>query len=121
METVVVKNGMNPKDRVAQSQDKAPYEYLEPVALDQIARAMKSGAEKYGYRNFVEEPIRARVYVGAILRHTFEWLIGIDRDKDSGLHPLAHVGANVCVALAAIAAGKFIDDRHNGIDQGAKV
>jgi hypothetical protein len=101
----------NPKDRLAQSQDKPPLHYLEPAAEEAIARAMKSGADKYGYRNFTIEPIKATVYIDALLRHILAWKNGDDVDPDSGQHPLAHIGANVHVALAAMAADKFIDDR----------
>jgi hypothetical protein len=101
----------NPKDRRAQAEGKVPLHYLEPTANAQIAGALESGAKKYGYRNFTIEPIKATVYIDALLRHIAEWRDGGDADEDTGLHPLAHVGANVHVALAAIAAGKFIDDR----------
>lgn len=104
-------DSMNPKDRLAQSEGKTPLHYLEPDANKQIAWAMKSGADKYGYRNYTIEPIKATVYVDALERHIAAWRNGEDVDPDSGLHPLAHIGANVHVALAAIAAGKFIDDR----------
>lgn len=106
----------NPKDRLAQAQNKAPLDYLEPVAEEQIAWAIKNGADKYGIRNYVKESIRARVYVGAIKRHVDAWLRGEDLAPDSGLHHMAHVGANVHVILAAIEAGMFIDDRHGHED-----
>ena len=105
----------NPKDRLATAQDKAPLDYLEPVADEAIARAIRSGAVKYGTRNYVEEPIEARIYVAAFRRHITAWLKGEDIDPDSGMHHLAHVGANVHVVLAAIEAGEFIDDRHGRI------
>lgn len=103
---------VNPKDVEAQKLGKAPLEYLEPAADDAIAYALKYGADKYGVRNFIQSPISARVYIGAIRRHVRSWLAGEDIAEDSGLHHLAHIGANVHVALAAIDAGSFIDDRN---------
>jgi hypothetical protein len=44
-------------------------------------------------------------------RHIDAWLEGEDYAEDSGAHHLGHIGANAHVALAAIAAGSFVDDR----------
>lgn len=112
--------GTNPKDRAAQAADRAPLEYLEPVADEQIARVMKHGADKYGLRNYVHEPVRLRVYVGAMRRHLAAWLQGEDNAPDSGIHHLAHIGANVHVVLAALAEGSYVDDRHGSDDEGVK-
>jgi hypothetical protein len=109
----------NPKDEAAHSLDKTRLDLLEPVADEQIARALAFGADKYGIRNFTQTPIEARVYVAALRRHIDAWLNGRDIDRDSGLHPLAHVGANVHVVLAAIEAGTFIDDRAASADRAA--
>src|SRR5690242_14166138 len=103
---------VNPKDVAAQADGKAPLDLLEPVANEEISRALAFGASKYGTRNYVESPIAARVYIAAIMRHCAAWLRGEDCAQDSGVHHLGHVGANVHVALAAIEAGTFIDDRH---------
>jgi len=101
----------NPKDVDAQKNGKAPLDMLEPVADDAISRALAFGAGKYGVRNYTDTPINARVYVAAIRRHMAAWILGEDVAEDSGLHHLAHVGANVHVALAAMDAGTFVDDR----------
>ena len=103
---------VNPKDVEAQKTNKAPLDLLEPVANEEISRALAFGAEKYGTRNYIHSPIAARVYVAAIMRHAAAWLRGEDVADDSGVHHLGHIGANVHVALAAIEAGTFIDDRH---------
>lgn len=102
----------NPKDAAAGAEDRAPLDLLEPAADEAVARALGFGAEKYGVRNYTQVPIRARVYIAAMRRHLAAWLDGEDYASDSGLHHLAHVGANVHVAMAAMAAGTFIDDRH---------
>jgi hypothetical protein len=101
----------NPKDDAAAAEERAPLDYLEPAADAEIARALKSGAAKYGYRNFTIAPIKLRTYVAAIRRHTADLLSGEDFDKDSGLHHAAHIGANVHCILAALNAGVLIDDR----------
>lgn len=102
---------VNPKDVEALKLDKAPLDLLEPAADEATARAIAFGAEKYGTRNYVESPIAARVYVAAIRRHVTAWLMGEDYAPDSGVHHLGHIAANAHVAMAAIEAGTFLDDR----------
>lgn len=102
---------INPKDKAAAAEGKPRLDLLEPVAERDIAKALAFGADKYGVRNFVTASINARVYVAAMKRHIDAWLDGEDYAEDSGVHHLGHVGANVHVALAAIAAGTFVDDR----------
>ena len=101
----------NPKEVAAEKEGKVPLDLLEPAADREIALAMAFGAAKYGIRNYVETPINARVYVAAIRRHVAAWLEGEEVAADSGLHHLAHVGANVHVVMAAMKAGTFVDDR----------
>ena len=101
----------NSKEVEAEKEGKVPLDLLEPAADREIALAMAFGAAKYGIRNYVETPINARVYVAAIRRHVAAWLEGEEVAEDSGVHHLAHIGANVHVAMAAMKAGTFIDDR----------
>ena len=101
----------NSKEVEAEKEGKVPLDLLEPAADREIALAMAFGAAKYGIRNYVETPINARVYVAAIRRHVAAWLEGEEVAEDSGVHHLAHIGANVHVAMAAMKAGTFVDDR----------
>ena len=101
----------NPKDAAAFRDGKVKLDLLERVANAEIAKAMETGAVKYGKRNFRTIPINASIYAAAIKRHADDWCDGLDADPDSGLSPLAHIGANVHVLLAAIEAGTFVDDR----------
>lgn len=102
----------NPKAVAARNDGKAPLELLEYPADCEIARALATGAAKYGKKNFrVIGTISASVYGGAIRRHIGEWLNGEDCASDSGLSHLAHIGANIHVLFAAIEAGTFVDDR----------
>jgi hypothetical protein len=108
---------MNPKEAEARALGKTRLDLLEPVAEKQIAEALSNGADRHGLRNFTQSPIAARVYIAAIRRHVDAWLAGEDNAEDSGLHHLAHVGANVHVVLAAIEAGTFIDDRQPPVEE----
>jgi Domain of unknown function (DUF5664) len=101
----------NPKAAAATRDTKPRLDLLEHEADVQIAEALATGADKYGTANYLDVPIKARVYGGAIRRHVGAWLSGEDDDPESGLSHLAHVGANVHVLLATIAGGEFVDDR----------
>lgn len=102
---------VNPKEVQAATDNKAPLDYLEHAANVEICKAIKTGADKYGRRNFRDTPIKANVYIGAIMRHIGAYSNGEDLDPDSGLSHFAHIGACVHVVLSAMDAGTFTDDR----------
>ena len=111
---------MNPKHIRAMKDGKAPLERLPFGPLAAVARVMETGAVKYGQRNWRLDKILASTYVGAIARHTLlEWAQGVDKDKDSGEHPLAHVVACCLIVMDAEDYGTLIDDRMDmeSIDQ----
>ena len=102
---------LNPKDEAARREDRAPLDLLEHSANILIARALKTGALKYGRRNFRLAPIQLSTYTAAIGRHVGALNDGEDLDPESGLPHEAHIGACVHVLLAAKDAGTLIDDR----------
>ena len=103
----------NPKLIQARKDGKVPFEFIPMAPMAAVARVLESGAEKYGVRNWRTDKIKASTYEGAIGRHTFlEWASGVDVDKDSGEHPLAHVIASCLVVLDAMEYGTLIDDRN---------
>lgn len=82
----------------------------KPMAA--VARVLAGGAGKYGIRNWRIDKILASTYVGAINRHTnLEWAQGVDKDKDDGEHPLAHVIASCLLVMDAGDCNTLIDDR----------
>lgn len=101
----------NPKSVRARKEGKTPMEYLVYSVLPPLARVLKHGADKYGVRNWRDQPILASTYEGAILRHFLAWAQGEDLDPDSGEHHLVHLMACCSVALDAIANGTLLDDR----------
>jgi hypothetical protein len=72
---------------------------------------MADGARKYGAYNFRESGIAAHVYMGAILRHLYAWWDGEDFTRDSNIHHLKAIAADVGLMLDAMAKGTFVDDR----------
>lgn len=69
---------------------------LLPVgALQSIGEVLTLGARKYAPGNWRNIDKRSR-YFGAMLRHAFAWWRGEDKDPETGLSHLAHLG---CCAL----------------------
>ena len=101
----------NPKYVQAQKEGKAPLERLERSADEQVALVLQHGADKYGARNWRKDKIRVSTYVAAVRRHIGAINDGEDIDPDSGMHHMAHIGANVHVFLDALAHDMVIDDR----------
>lgn len=84
---------------------------LSPIALEQIAKVMGHGAEKYAAWNFTQGMSWSRL-LGAALRHLFAWSRGKDTDTDSGLPHLAHCGACVLMLLHLVETKPEFDDRN---------
>lgn len=102
----------NPKHIQQMKEGKPPMEYIPYNALEDVARVMKTGAQKYGLRNWREDEILASTYVAAIARHALlEWAQGKDVDDDSGQHPLAHVAACCLIVMDAQKHDTLLDDR----------
>jgi hypothetical protein len=101
----------NPKHIRAQKDGKAPLEYLVYSVLEGDARVHKSGADKYGVRNWRRDKILTSTYEGAILRHFKAWAEGEDIDPDSGEPHLLHIRACCAIVLDAQEHGTLIDDR----------
>lgn len=102
----------NPKHIQQLKDGKAPMEYLPFAPLAEVARVMKSGADKYGRKNWRYDKILASTYAAAIARHALlEWAEGKNTDKESGCHPLAHVAACCLLVMDAEKHGTLVDDR----------
>ena len=102
---------VNPKLIQAMKDGKAPLEYLVYSVLENDAKVHKSGADKYGVRNWRKAEILASTYEGAILRHFIAWASGQDLDPESGLPHLNHIRACCAIVLDSTEAGTLIDDR----------
>lgn len=104
------KEAINPKAVASTRDSKAPLDLLEGLANELTARALQTGAEKYGRKNYRTIPIFLSTYVAAIKRHVDALSDGENYDPESGLPHLAHVGANVHVVLGAQDAGTLVVD-----------
>jgi hypothetical protein len=95
---------------------KIPLELLPPEALTEIAKVLAFGAEKYGRHNWRKGMAWSRL-MGAILRHLFAWKLGEDKDQESGLSHLAHVGCDILFLLTYELNGIGSDDRYYKANQ----
>lgn len=91
---------------------------VPPTALLHLATAMMNGAAKYGPYNFRDNPVSARTYIAAGMRHLLSYLDGEDFSADTmeagaPVHHLAHVMACCAILLDTTECGTLNDNRPN--------
>lgn len=91
-------------------QGKVPYELIPPAALEEVAKVLAMGRDKYGAFNWANGIAYSRI-IGAILRHTFAYLSGESKDKESGLSHMAHIAVNCFFLLHFEKYKPELDDR----------
>ena len=101
----------NPKAVAAIRDQKAPLDLLELPADEDCARALKTGAVKYGKQNYRQVETHLSTYLAAAMRHLKAYTAGQDLDPESGLCHLGHVMACLHVIYGAQDSGNMIDDR----------
>lgn len=101
----------NPKQ--AFGDKKPPLDEAPLIALIELSLALADGAGKYGFRNWRENPVEARTYIKAALRHLLLWSEGEEHARDSGLNNLGAVMACCAILLDAQANESLVDNRSN--------
>jgi hypothetical protein len=104
---------VNPKDLLGSK--KVPLGQVCPVAMAHESCAMLDGDLKYGFRNWRQKNVVARIYIDAALRHLQSWAEGEEVAEDSGVHHLGHARACLGILLDAQENGNLIDDRAPGV------
>jgi hypothetical protein len=93
---------------------KLRYDLLPISSLEELCKVYTYGVEKYGVDNW-KIGLSYMTCFGSIIRHLFEWVQGVDVDRESGCKHLAHV-AWWCFALMWYARkGKGVDDRDKSL------
>lgn len=89
---------------------KPPLALISRTALEEEAKVMAFGLEKYGAHNWRAGMDFSRL-MDACLRHVYAFADGEDNDKETGLSHLAH--ARCCLAFLLEYQGKSVgtDDR----------
>lgn len=93
--------------------------YLPMRILMGVARVMRTGAIKYGVKNWRVQPVAASTYYDAAMRHMIDWFEGPegiltepqDLDPESGESHLDHAIANLMILRDGMGVKGFIDDR----------
>jgi Domain of unknown function (DUF5664) len=99
----------NPKDLLGAK--KVPFTCFPAAGQIHGSMAMEDGEYKYGFMNWREHPVRARIYIDAMKRHIAAWEDGEETAEDSLIHHLGHVIACAAILLDAQEVGNLIDDR----------
>lgn len=70
---------------------KIAYQYvLAMPGLEEVAKVGMVGAQEYGQWNYKAGGSYMR-FLGSCSRHLIDFIMGFDKDKKSGLNPLAHL------------------------------
>lgn len=91
--------------------DKVRMELLSVCALQEIAKVLTVGAQKYTSHNWRQGFAWSRLH-GALLRHVTAHMSGEDRDPETGYSHLAHAGCCLMFLLEHEIRGLGTDDRY---------
>lgn len=92
---------------------KPRFELLDSHFLEDMARVLALGAEKYSDDNW--QKVRPwKRYLGALFRHSFAILRGELYDQESGLQHAAHAACNLMFIYWFIREGIDANDVHIG-------
>lgn len=93
--------------------EKIRMELLSTTALLEIAKVATFGAKKYAPDNW-RGGLAWRRVLGAAFRHLSAFNDGEDKDPETGLSHLAHLGCCVMFLLEYEKTHKDLDDRYKG-------
>ena len=85
-------------------------DYLDPYALEEVAKVLTFGATKYGAQNW-RKGIEIGRLMAACLRHIFAFMRGENNDPETGLSHLAHAVCCLMFALWMLEHRRDMDDR----------
>ena len=92
------------------NEGKPRVDLLPPDALLALGEVYEVGAKKYAERNW-EKGMSWQTVLGCLLRHTFKFMLGEDRDEESGLLHSQHIAWNALALLTYQLRNIGIDDR----------
>ena len=90
--------------------EKIQMELLPSESLYEIAKVLTFGAKKYASWNWTKGISYSRL-VGAAMRHLLAWKDGEDKDSESNISHLAHLGCCVLFLLWMEKNRPDLDDR----------
>lgn len=104
---------MNKDKGLRYNEGKIRYDLITPFALEQMAKVLTKGAEKYAERNW-EKGMRWSKVIASLERHLQAMKAGEDFDKESGLLHSAHVITNALFLTEYYRIYPQGDDRPHG-------
>lgn len=81
---------MDPTIGMKFDENKPKFSLMKHDALLEMVAVLTYGAKKYSPDNWKHLPNARQRYFDAANRHMWQWFGGEERDKESGLHHLAH-------------------------------
>ena len=97
-------------DALRYNDGKLRYDLLPADALQELVAVFTKGAEKYEPRNW-EKGFHWMSCFASLMRHSWAWARGEDRDPESGQLHMAHVAWNAMALLTFALRQTGIDDR----------
>lgn len=91
---------------------KPPIGLVPGIAIEEIAKVLAFGAEKYDEYNWAKGMKWSRLYHAA-LRHIYAWINKDDLDKETGLSHLAHAACCIVFLLVYEKLHLGKDDRYH--------
>lgn len=78
---------------------KLRYDLIPVLALEEVAKVVTNGAEKYDDENWKLVPEGRRRYLAAAMRHIQQWRKGEIYDEEMGTHHIANAISNLMFIL----------------------
>ena len=100
----------DPKTGGQKGQKIERFDLLPFDALEEVARVYGHGAKKYADDNWLRG-YAWRLSAGALLRHVARWMVGEDRDPETGCHHLAHAAWHCLTLMTFEMRSLGTDDR----------
>jgi hypothetical protein len=89
---------------------KLPWHLLPWDAVEEVVRVLGFGATKYYEHCWEERPLSWVQTCASMTRHTVRFLMGEDRDPETGLHHMAHAACNALFLVAYALRGVTTKD-----------
>ncbi len=90
--------------------DKARYDLIPGMALEELAKLFMMGGKKYGDWNWYEGMSWSRIFA-AMMRHAWAWWRGEQFDREDGQHHLTSVAWCAMVLYTFEKQNRGTDDR----------
>lgn len=92
------------------SKGKVELQRVAPQLVEEVAKVLQISSEKYpdnedGTANWMGG-LSYQSLIGCMERHLNEFKKGVDKDKDTGCHTLAHLACNIMFVLYFESTGK---------------